>query len=59
MERLAIGLGVAALVIGALVATTGTRAVDDVAAVVADRDAMYRGAEQHRVLELSPVQTAG
>ena len=33
--------------------------LDDVAAVVADRDAMYRGAEQYRVLELSPAQTAG
>jgi hypothetical protein len=54
VERLAIGLGVAAPVIGALVAATGTLAVDDVAAVVADRDAMYRGAERHRVLELSP-----
>jgi hypothetical protein len=27
--------------------------------VVADRDAMYRGAEQHRVLELSPAPAAG
>ena len=54
VERLAIGLGVAAPVIGALVATTGTLALDDVAEVVADRDAMYRGAEQHRVLELRP-----
>ena len=59
VERLAIGLGIAAPVIGALVATTGTLAVDDVAAVVADRDAMYRGAERHRVLELSPAPTPG
>ena len=59
VERLAIGLGVAAPVIGALVATTGTLAVDDVAAVVADRDAMYRGAERHRVLELSPAPATG
>jgi oxalate oxidoreductase subunit delta len=59
VERLAIGLGVAAPVIGALAATTGTLAVDDVAAVVADRDAMYRGAQQHRVLDLSPAQTTG
>jgi hypothetical protein len=50
---------VAAPVIGALAATTGTLAVDDVAAVVADRDAMYRGAQQHRVLDLSPAQTTG
>jgi hypothetical protein len=59
VERLAIGLGVAAPVIGALVAVTGTLAVDDVATVVADRDAMYRGAERHRVLELSPAPAAG
>jgi hypothetical protein len=59
VERLAIGRGVAAPVIGALVAATGTLAVDDVAATVADRDAMYRGAEQHQVLELSPAPTTG
>jgi oxalate oxidoreductase subunit delta len=58
VERLAIGMGVAAPVIGALVATTGSFGLDDVAEVVADRDAMYRGAEQHRVLELRRPQTA-
>jgi hypothetical protein len=59
VERLAIGVGVAAPVIGALVAATGTLPVAEVAGVVADRDAMYRGAEQHRVLEFAPSQTAG
>jgi oxalate oxidoreductase subunit delta len=59
VERLAIGLGVAAPVIGALVAATGTLPIDDVAEVVADRDAMYRGAEQHRVLDLRPSQAVG
>jgi hypothetical protein len=64
VERLAIGMGVAAPVIGALVATTGTFAIDDVAGVVADTGAMYRGAEQHKVLEFQPApaadsQTAG
>jgi hypothetical protein len=59
VERLAIGLGVAAPVIGALVAVTGTLPLDDVAEVVADRDAMYRGAEQHRVLDLRPSQAVG
>jgi hypothetical protein len=54
VERLAIGLGVAAPVIGALVAQTGALNLDDVAQVVADTDAMYRGARQHRVLELAP-----
>ncbi len=58
VERLAIGLGVAAPVIGALVATTGTLPLDDVAEVVADRDAMYRGAEQHQVIELRPLPQA-
>jgi hypothetical protein len=58
VERLAIGMGVAAPVIGALVATTGTLALDDVAQVVADRAAMYRGAEQHRVLDLRPLPAA-
>jgi hypothetical protein len=59
VERLAIGMGVAAPVIGALVATTGTLALDDVAQAVADRDAMYRGAEQYRVLDFQPSPTAG
>jgi oxalate oxidoreductase subunit delta len=59
VERLAIGLGVAAPVIGALVAATGTLPLDDVAEVVADRDAMYRGAEQHRVLDLRPSPAVG
>jgi oxalate oxidoreductase subunit delta len=59
VERLAIGLGVAAPVIGALAAATGTFTVGDVATVVADRDAMYRGAEHHRVLEFSPARATG
>jgi hypothetical protein len=64
VERLAIGLGVAAPVIGALIATTGTLAIDEVAEVVADTGAMYRGAEQYKVLEFQPspaadAQTAG
>jgi oxalate oxidoreductase subunit delta len=50
VERLAIGLGIAAPVIGALVAETGTLPVDAVAEVVADRDAFLRGVEDHRVL---------
>jgi hypothetical protein len=59
VERLAIGMGVAAPVIGALVATTGTLALDDVAEVVADRDAMYRGAERYKVLDFRPSPAAG
>jgi hypothetical protein len=51
VERLAIGLGIAAPLIGALVAATGELPVDAVAEVVADRDAMLRGARQHAVIQ--------
>jgi len=51
VERLAIGLGIAAPLIGALTAATGVLPVDEVAAVVADRDAMLRGVQQHHVIE--------
>jgi hypothetical protein len=53
VERLAIGMGIAAPLIGALTAATGVLPVDEVAAVVADRDAMLRGARQHHVIEYS------
>jgi oxalate oxidoreductase subunit delta len=59
VERLAIGMGVAAPVIGALVAATGVLAVNDVADVVADRDAMLRGATQHAVLDFVPAAATG
>ncbi len=55
-ERLAIGMGIAAPLIGALVAATGELPVDVVAEQVADRDAMFRGVEKHQVIEFSPVQ---
>lgn len=58
VERLAIGMGIAAPVLGALVAATGDLPVDTVAEVVADRDAMLRGAENHRVLEYRPAPAA-
>jgi oxalate oxidoreductase subunit delta len=51
VERLAIGMGIAAPLLGALVAATGELPVDAVAEVVADRDAMLRGAEKHVVVE--------
>ena len=51
VERLAIGMGIAAPLIGALVAATGELEVDAVAEVVADRDAMLRGAKQHAVIQ--------
>jgi hypothetical protein len=52
-ERLAIGMGIAAPLIGALVAATGELPVDGVADVVADRAAMLRGAAQHAVVPLA------
>jgi len=51
VERLAIGRGIAAPLIGALVAATGVLPVEAVAEVVADRDAMLRGARQHAVVQ--------
>ena len=55
VERLAIGRGIAAPMIGALVAATGVLPVDAVAEVVADRDAMLRGAEKHTVVQYAEV----
>jgi oxalate oxidoreductase subunit delta len=52
-ERLASGLGIAAPLIGALVAATGELPVDAVADVVADRDAMLRGVAHHTVVEFA------
>ena len=57
VERLAIGLGIAAPLIGALVAATGDLPLDRVAEVTADRDAMLRGAEQHRALRFTTAAT--
>ena len=51
VERLAVGRGIAAPLIGALVAATGVLPVESVAEVVADRDAMLRGAAQHAVVQ--------
>jgi oxalate oxidoreductase subunit delta len=57
VERLAIGLGIAAPLTGALVAATGDLPLDRVAEVVADRDAMLRGAEHHRALRFTTAAT--
>jgi oxalate oxidoreductase subunit delta len=51
VERLAIGRGIAAPLIGALVAATGVLPIDEVATVVADEAAMRRGAEQYTVID--------
>jgi oxalate oxidoreductase subunit delta len=53
-ERLAIGMGIAAPLIGALAAATGELPLDGVAEQVADRDAMLRGVAHHRVIEFAP-----
>ena len=58
-ERLEIGMGIAAPLIGALVAATGVLPVDAVADVVADRDAMLRGAAQHTVVRFAGPAPAG
>jgi hypothetical protein len=50
VERLAIGMGIAAPLLGALTAATGELPLDDVAAAVADKDAFYRGVENYRVV---------
>ena len=52
-ERLAIGMGIAAPLIGALTAVTGELPVDGVADQVADRDAMLRGAAKHAVVDFT------
>jgi len=58
-ERLAIGMGIAAPLIGALVAATGVLPVDAVANEVADRDAMLRGVAHHAVVNLAGPEAAG
>ena len=52
-ERLVIGLGIAAPLIGALTAATGVLPLEAVADQVADADAMMRGAAQHTVVDLT------
>jgi oxalate oxidoreductase subunit delta len=51
VERMAIGMGIAAPLLGALIKATNELPLDEVAAAVADRDAFYRGAEKHTVIE--------
>ena len=52
-ERLAMGMGIAAPLIGALTAATGVLPLDGVADQVADREAMFRGVAQHAVIEFA------
>jgi len=50
-----VGMGIAAPLIGALVVATGVLPIEAVAEVVADRDAMFRGAEKHTVVQYAEV----
>jgi oxalate oxidoreductase subunit delta len=52
-ERLAIGMGIAAPLIGALTAATGVLDLTAVGEVVADRDAMLRGVAHHTVIDFA------
>ncbi len=52
-ERLAIGMGIAAPLMGALAAATGVLPLDAVASQVADQDAMMRGAERYAVVDFT------
>jgi hypothetical protein len=52
-ERLAIGMGIAAPLIGALAAAAGVLPLDGVADQVADRDAMFRGSAHHQIIEFT------
>jgi hypothetical protein len=57
-ERSEVGIGIAAPLTGALVAYTGEIPLDDVAGTVHHRDAMYRGAEDYRVLDGDSARSA-
>jgi pyruvate ferredoxin oxidoreductase gamma subunit len=57
-ERMAIGMGIAAPLIGALIAAAAELPVDAVADEVADRDAMLRGVAHHTVIEFPLPATA-
>jgi Pyruvate/2-oxoacid:ferredoxin oxidoreductase gamma subunit len=50
-ERSAVGIGIAAPLLGALTASTGVLEVDAVADTVEEREAFNRGAEHYRVLD--------
>jgi oxalate oxidoreductase subunit delta len=57
-ERSEVGIGIAAPLIGALVAYTGDIRLEDVAPGVFQRDAMYRGAQDYRVLDGASARSA-
>ena len=57
LERTAVGMGVAAPLLGALIAATGVIPIDTVAETVADRDAFHRGSKEYRVLDYADAET--
>jgi Pyruvate/2-oxoacid:ferredoxin oxidoreductase gamma subunit len=57
LERTPVGMGVAAPLLGALIAATGVIPIDTVAEGVADRDAFYRGSKEYRVLDYADAET--
>jgi oxalate oxidoreductase subunit delta len=55
-ERTAVGVGIGAPLLGALVASTGELPLELVAETVADKAAFHRGAEHHRVLDYAETE---
>jgi len=58
LERSHVGFGVAAPMLGALTVSTGVLAPEAVADTVHDKDAFWRGANEHRVLDYSHEEVA-
>jgi Pyruvate/2-oxoacid:ferredoxin oxidoreductase gamma subunit len=57
LERTPVGMGIAAPLFGALIASTGVIPIDTGAETVADKDAFYRGAQQFQVLDYAEAET--
>jgi hypothetical protein len=55
-ERSEVGIGVAAPLLGALIASTGVLPLEAVEGTLRDKDAFYRGAEHHKVLDYAQTQ---
>jgi len=53
-DRTPVGVGIAAPLLGALAAATSELPVATVAETVAEKDAFYRGVEQHRAIDYAP-----
>jgi Pyruvate/2-oxoacid:ferredoxin oxidoreductase gamma subunit len=57
-ERSAVGIGIAAPLVGALTAATAELPLEIVAETLEDREAFYRGAEHYRVLDYAETDKA-